>query len=610
VALVLPCALQTAFAQPATEEEQLKTWVQTEIARARNQPGQAVRLRWTDTQVYTPKPAKLAQFEAAVKYHPAHPLKNFVPVWQANARGNFQVFAHQLWWKDHDKLRFNTDYPGQGVYIDQTRAGSAVWDAASGTLRIPEPSTAGAAVDAPRNNFQFPISGFLTSGFFAVTGDHNGEPTFAYDGSTKIWRVNFIEKGSEGKRSVTFTVRWDAASSRFFSISQSFEGLYPTGTPDDRLVIPTRSQFEDYHYFEDVKLWSPRRITNTNNDAEPCNILTLEELTSLDDADFRSVTALPAGDRSDPVRGVLTPEPAPIDLREPRNNTSPAPTSPDHSGRVFAVGAFMLLGGLIFTGVRLTRRQSPSARPAPQRRGFSLIEVVVVIAVVAVLVALLVPSLIGVRRDARAVKSLANCAQHTKAHLLYVGDHADAFYAPPLPAPDDLDGIITVAEGARTNYWSIWKDWDDGMSGSYTNTAEREPFRTPFTETRRYSNSYAYACTFIARPEFWNRESREAGIGQYGAVKVSEVQFPDKKSIIHDFNLFHFAKASAILKKPWLAAFVDGSAAADVGSLPGYPDGEEGWPGSFGLHSSTHPDYNGRIADGLHTLGGVRGRDR
>lgn len=68
--------------------------------------------------------------------------------------------------------------------------------------------------------------------------------------------------------------------------------------------------------------------------------------------------------------------------------------------------------------------------PAPRRRGFTVTELVVVIAIIALIVALLVPTIAAVRARSRTLKCLTNQRTITMANYAYAGDNGSRFASP------------------------------------------------------------------------------------------------------------------------------------------------------------------------------------
>ncbi|MCU0705633.1 MAG: DUF1559 domain-containing protein [Fimbriiglobus sp.] len=80
-------------------------------------------------------------------------------------------------------------------------------------------------------------------------------------------------------------------------------------------------------------------------------------------------------------------------------------------------------------------------RPNPQTRaGFSLLEVIVVVAIVAILIALLLPAIVAARQSAALVKSTNNLRQIDLAMLHYHDVQKPGYLAPPTSSGDGVTG--------------------------------------------------------------------------------------------------------------------------------------------------------------------------
>ncbi len=83
-----------------------------------------------------------------------------------------------------------------------------------------------------------------------------------------------------------------------------------------------------------------------------------------------------------------------------------------------------------------------------KRRGFTIFEVMVILAIIAVLVALLLPALLSVREKANQSKCKANLAQFGKCLYLYSSDYGRGIYFP------DANGAGFLAKLRKTKILS------------------------------------------------------------------------------------------------------------------------------------------------------------
>lgn len=96
-------------------------------------------------------------------------------------------------------------------------------------------------------------------------------------------------------------------------------------------------------------------------------------------------------------------------------------------------------------------RSDASARPQPWRAAFTLVELLVVIALIAILAALMMPALGRAQALGRSSACLSNLRQMGVAWHLYLGDHGDRF-------PDRRDLKRDLLGGYQP--WSTWPKSD------------------------------------------------------------------------------------------------------------------------------------------------------
>jgi prepilin-type N-terminal cleavage/methylation domain-containing protein len=85
---------------------------------------------------------------------------------------------------------------------------------------------------------------------------------------------------------------------------------------------------------------------------------------------------------------------------------------------------------------------------ASKQRAFTLIELLVVIAIIALLMAILMPALQRVKKQASAAVCLSNLRQWGVVWSMYTQDHEGSFLGDRAPVPRCVDSVRTGTRGA------------------------------------------------------------------------------------------------------------------------------------------------------------------
>ena len=125
-----------------------------------------------------------------------------------------------------------------------------------------------------------------------------------------------------------------------------------------------------------------------------------------------------------------------------------------------------------------------------RKRGFTLVELLVVIGIIAVLVGMLLPSLNRAREQARRIQCLSNIRQIAMGFLMYTGENkgwfpaAAVFGGDPGLGKDTVHASMTPTWIGRAEDWIIWrgKAEDDPLEGAiikYMNNPDPSVMRCP-----------------------------------------------------------------------------------------------------------------------------------
>jgi prepilin-type processing-associated H-X9-DG protein/prepilin-type N-terminal cleavage/methylation domain-containing protein len=142
------------------------------------------------------------------------------------------------------------------------------------------------------------------------------------------------------------------------------------------------------------------------------------------------------------------------------------------------------------------------------RRAFTLVELLVVVAVIATLAGVLLPALAGARAEARRAAGASNIRQLQLANTVYAGEHDGRF----LPAAVDIFPRANIRERENTHRWHGTRERPSG------------PFDpgggpiTPYLESAGASRAVRACPSFAPRLEELaaSGEGFESGCGGYG----------------------------------------------------------------------------------------------
>jgi len=234
--------------------------------------------------------------------------------------------------------------------------------------------------------------------------------------------------------------------------------------------------------------------------------------------------------------------------------------------------------------------------------GFTLFELLVVVAVIGVLVGLTIPGLAMARERARATRSTSNLTQIFAALSHYVSEERDTY---PFGEAGRFYRVAFDEPGmmASTGHWSFdvqWPvlfhrvaPWREHAATWISPSSLRKPTPVPC--------AYRYSHTFVARPELWSDMPGTSTATLLRPTKLQDVLFPASKVVMWDGEMpylrRHRSLMPGMLSNPAPMLFVDGHISE---LLPG----KAATPVANVLNP--HPS----AAQPLHnTPQGVRGRD-
>lgn len=254
---------------------------------------------------------------------------------------------------------------------------------------------------------------------------------------------------------------------------------------------------------------------------------------------------------------------------------------------------------------------------ASHHRGYTLLEVLVAIAIVGALVSTFLPHVAGARRKAANAATLSYLRAHGVVFAAYNLDHREAY-------PNYIDpraGVGTISVPSRdisytTRYFWASALWNYAMADEYYDS---NPFHESFypydyphgfrsPELRWGATPFIYSCSFWAADPYWNPSTR-IGPSQWQQRYASGVVFPSAKiTLVSDYVL-----PRPVTPEPGPPANPPAHAPRDVmlcdGAVRSLPVTSffDGMASGDGVWAA--PIHQGSGSPGQHTIDGLRGRD-
>jgi len=261
-----------------------------------------------------------------------------------------------------------------------------------------------------------------------------------------------------------------------------------------------------------------------------------------------------------------------------------------------------------------TKSSATESGTTRNKPGFTLIEMLVVIAVIGTLVGLTIVGLSGARGHARRAKTLALLQQHGGILAVYATDWQDYFpaFVDAANPPYIFDAVGETIE--MPVYFAANGAWFWALKDRYYDGQSLEVFRDAedIGNLPGGRGTFDMSCTLFAAPEFWAPETRVVGISQVRGVHHADVMFPSQKTtLVSQFQLLNATAPGDLLANPASLTVGIPTLAAD-----GHAEGVSARQFIPGVQMADAvydtPGITMHWQDvfvGLHTYKGVRGRD-
>jgi prepilin-type N-terminal cleavage/methylation domain-containing protein len=183
--------------------------------------------------------------------------------------------------------------------------------------------------------------------------------------------------------------------------------------------------------------------------------------------------------------------------------------------------------------------------PLSHPRAFTLLELLLSIAVLALLIAILLPYLAAPRRSARALTDLSVMRSLVVATDAYAASSRDAF--PFFATPGDLTGPVRIRDvdfPAPLYFFTQYKYWTTLLIPDHTDLTPaavefpgmRDVLRDAGFPDWVVATRYRISATVWAAPPYWSDSPPSPSTAILNAQRTSDVRFPAQKGLLLDIG--------------------------------------------------------------------------
>lgn len=188
-----------------------------------------------------------------------------------------------------------------------------------------------------------------------------------------------------------------------------------------------------------------------------------------------------------------------------------------------------------------------------RRRGFTLIEILVVISIIATLAAILTPVFLSAKKAANRNVCQSNLSQIGRAFMAYLSDYDNCY-------PNTNDPYLWMGRHWRwpiKKYVGFYASYDGSKDAGQITGQSNNVLACPSdpTEVSQYDKtSYAYSAAFYHTPDQVNSitDYRQLCLTSFSSpdcavVYSSVVKWPSKKVLVAEWQAYHSSEPNATL---------------------------------------------------------------